>query len=471
MQPVAEFSGLLGVGRADITPPVGIYARNWGSSKHDIAEGVHRPLFATAMAFRDASATQPPLVLLSVDLSFWRSSTEERDIRDVVLERCALDSSQLILHQSHSHSAPPTALQFAGRPGGHLIAAYRRLVIERCCAAIQNALQSLEPSVLSWARGSCRLAFDRHYTDGANGALMIGLNPAVEADDTVLVGRAVAASDGRIVATILNYACHPVSLGGGNRLISPDYIGAARETIEAATGGALCLFLQGASGDLTPRRSYESDPSIADQNGRELGFAALSALQSLLPPEHRLEFAGAEESGATLALWHARKFDDAARAIFRHETVTVRLAIASLPSRQELLSAIAAATDRFQRERLERRLLLRETVGDGTEFDFRFDVTQLGRSFLVSTPAEPFSGFQIELRRRFPQFDIAVANIANGYLSYLPPPYDYERNTYQARVALFQAGSLDRVIEAAAETIARLGAAASPSPSPSEESA
>jgi len=36
-----------------------------------------------------------------------------------------------------------------------------------------------------------------------------------------------------------------------------DYYGAMREIVERDTGGAPCLFLHGASGDIRPLRSYE----------------------------------------------------------------------------------------------------------------------------------------------------------------------------------------------------------------------
>ena len=39
----------LGIGRCDITPPVGIYHRFWGAAEHDQATGVHRPLEATVV--------------------------------------------------------------------------------------------------------------------------------------------------------------------------------------------------------------------------------------------------------------------------------------------------------------------------------------------------------------------------------------------------------------------------------------
>ena len=68
--------------------------------------------------------------------------------------------------------------------------------------------------------------------------------------------------------------------------------------VERDTGGAPCLFLHGASGDMTPLRSYEADTAIADQNGRQLGYAALSALTGMLPPEQELAFDRIEDSGA-----------------------------------------------------------------------------------------------------------------------------------------------------------------------------
>ena len=36
-----------GVGRADMTPPVGIAHVNWGARVHDRAEGIDMPLYAT----------------------------------------------------------------------------------------------------------------------------------------------------------------------------------------------------------------------------------------------------------------------------------------------------------------------------------------------------------------------------------------------------------------------------------------
>ena len=72
------FTGLVGLARTDITPPVGIFCRNWGAAMHDTAQGIHRPLFLTALAIRDSSAA-PPLVLLDTDLGWWASLAYERE--------------------------------------------------------------------------------------------------------------------------------------------------------------------------------------------------------------------------------------------------------------------------------------------------------------------------------------------------------------------------------------------------------
>jgi hypothetical protein len=63
----ASFCGRIGIARADITPPVGVYARNWGAAKHDVARAIHRPLTLTAMTLAPMSGGQP-LVLVEADL-------------------------------------------------------------------------------------------------------------------------------------------------------------------------------------------------------------------------------------------------------------------------------------------------------------------------------------------------------------------------------------------------------------------
>ena len=35
----ATFTGLVGLARTDITPPVGIFCRNWGAAMHDTEIG------------------------------------------------------------------------------------------------------------------------------------------------------------------------------------------------------------------------------------------------------------------------------------------------------------------------------------------------------------------------------------------------------------------------------------------------
>lgn len=275
-----EFLGCIGLSRSVITPPQGIYARLWGSATHDIADGVHQPMLANCMVLQ-SDVTSMELVLITLDAIVLHQEEADR-IRDAIIERFDLQPHQLMLHPSHTHSSPALVRRHAGRPGGHLIAPYLDSLPGTCCELIATARADLRPRVLGWTYGRCALAYNRDSVELSSGRGVCGINRDRTADDTVLVGR-VSDRDGRVRGVVVNYACHPVSLGGANKLISPDFVGPMRDTIERETGG-ICLFLQGASGDLTPRRSYEALTEAAEQNGRELGFAALATLSGMLPP-------------------------------------------------------------------------------------------------------------------------------------------------------------------------------------------
>ncbi len=131
----------------------------------------------------------------------------------------------------------------------------------------------------------------------------------------------------------MNYACHPTTLAWENTLISPDYVGAMREVVEGIPA-APCLFLQGASGDLGPREGYVGDTTVADRNGRQLGFAALSGLEALPPPGTYFEYAGPVVSGAILGTWKHRPLSDAERT--QNSLWNSQTFVAPLPYRLEL---------------------------------------------------------------------------------------------------------------------------------------
>lgn len=445
-----EFSGLIGVEKTDITPPKGMYARTWGSSDHDIAEGVHRPLRATCLVISKGDGTDP-VFFITLDLMVWLSKEDETGIRKPIETELGIAPGRLILQLSHSHGAPFTDPGLVDTPGGHLIPQYRSEITAACLKIARDARASMEPSILSWGVGKCGLAYNRDLVLPETGEVVCGVNPQGEADDTLLVGR-ITGRDGTIRATLVHYAAHPTSLGGGNRLISPDYIGAMRELIERDTGDAICVFLHGADGELTPRRSFEAGTEAADQNGRELGYAALSVLAGLFPPGERMVFDKRLESGATLGLWRYEKQipDLTIEAVVG----SVKLTVAQqLPSVEACRAHVEIAPQGFEKERAQRRLALREKVGDVSQYDLPLYVWRLGKSFFVGAPVEFYSDVQISLRARFPDFTVIVLDVCNGFLNYLPRQQDFKRGTYPVRISLFAEGSMERARDKAAEII------------------
>jgi len=448
------FSGWIGVARRDITPPIGIYNRNWGAATRDTAAGIHRPLTLTALALKRTANDAQPLVLISADLGWWRACEDELEVRSAILGATGANERCVLLHLTHTHAGPGICREDADRPGGHLIGPYLDHVKAMGAAAAREAVQSAAPAVLEWAYGKCNLARNRDLPDPQASRIVCGFNPARPADDTLLIGRVVAA-DGHIIATLVNYAMHPVTLAWQNELISPDFIGGLREVVEDSTGSAPCLFLQGASGELAPAEEYTGDPAVADKNGRALGFAVLSTLAGMLPAGKQLRYTGVVESGAPLATWTLEDAVASNRLTAEQFTIEIPLK-AGLPSVAEIEAELATSTEAFMIERLRRRRQLRRAIGDGASARTVFWVWRVGDAILVAHPNEAYSHLQIELRRRFPGQAIAILNITNGSYAYLPPQEIYELDQYQVWQTPFAAGCLEQMIETCARAISEV---------------
>lgn len=447
-----------GVSRRDITPPVGIRTANWGAAgRHEVALGIHQPLTVTALAL--AGEDGLPRLVVSADLGWWRQIDDEQSVRLPILAALGIQEEQLMLHLVHTHAGPSTSRTEPDAAGGELVSGYLDDVTRTVVNACKDALATAVPCQITWGRGSCQLATVRDLPCGDHD--VVGFNPAILPDDTVMVGR-VCASDGTIVATVLNYACHPTTLAWQNHLLSPDYVGPARRVVEDATG-APCLYLQGASGDLGPRDQFTGDIDVVERNGRILGHAAMSALEALPQPGTVLQFTGVVESGASLGIWEQRP--SRSSSVVTGRIVKVPVPLQPMRTAEELQSQWADLDETPARERVARAMALRKGYVNNGEASHPVWITQVGDAVIVGHPGEAYSVMQTELRRRHPDRCILVANCTNGpgYM-YLPERSAYERMRYQVWQTLLGPGALEAVIDAVDAAIAEFPRTREPQP-------
>jgi hypothetical protein len=446
----SAFSGLVGVARRDTTPPPGIYARMWGAAKHDVAEGVHRPLCTTVLALQ-ARAGGPVRLLVGIDLALlgdFGSGSDTERILAPVREALGLTDGRLLVNCSHTHSAPWAATSRSHMPGGELIGPYLDQMGQALLEAGREAVAGLVPATLTWATGRCDLAGNRDFPDPDAGGerVVCGFNPSAHADDTLVVGRVTRDDGGDVTATIVNYACHPTTLAWENTLISPDYIGAMRELVEQHTGGAPCLFLHGASGELGPAHQYVGDPAVADRHGRRLGFSALAALEGMLPPGEALGYAGVTESGAPLAVWLPTPFTPS--GVLSGDAIEVPLPLKPMPTAAELEAQLETTGDRALAERLFRKLQIVRSLDGGDAQPLPAWVWRVGESLVVAHPNEAYSCFQEDLRRAFPGHTVVVMNTSGASeMGYLYPPELDGRDIYQVWQTPFGADALTTLTE------------------------
>ena len=461
----------LGIGTADITPPPDAYHRNWGAALHDAAEGIHRPLLAHAALFELDGAAH---LLVTLDLG-WLRRREMEELLQRVSRDTGIDPQRLSVTFSHTHAAVNLDLERTGQPGGQHIAPYLEALPQRIAEAAAQARDALQDTHLSYARGTCDLAWARDFWDAGRRAYACGPDPGEPGDDALLLMRASDA-DGKPLAYLVNYACHPTTLAWDNRLISPDYIGAMRQTVEEATG-VPCLFLQGASGDMGPRDGFVGDTAVADRNGRQLGYAALSAIEGLPPAATRMQYEGPLVSGATLGIWRHEPLDSEALQALgacRSDEIAVDLELRPLPTRQELearlegleaeLQQAADAGDEARQRDLRaytertRRLMRRlEEVSPDGRASYRVQLWRIGQGVFVLLGGEPYNLLQRRLRALFPNTAVFVGELCNQPHSYLLPATRYGLGIYQDDCATVAPGSLEKVIDAVADRLRRWG--------------
>ena len=464
----------LGHAQGDITPPVGIYHRMWGAARHDRATGVHRPLLADVLVLEPPG--RPEERLARVQLDHVLLDDGQTDAAVAGLARVAgVDRDRVHVTFSHTHAAGFLTPDRIPLPGGELIEPYLAGLGETLASLARAALADLDEAVVTYAEGRCNMAGNRDYHDEERGLRVTGFNPDEAAEDLVVTAR-VTAPDGAPRLHLVHYACHPTTLSWDNSLLSPDFVGAAREVVSDHTGTP-CVYFQGLCGELGPRDGFTGDTEVADRNGRQLGFAALSALAGLGPPGHDFAYQGPVLSGATIGTWAWTPFDspraEAARR-WSGGNHQVDLPLKPLPGEDQLRAdldrhtedqaradaagdALAARDAGARAERCRRWLRRLAELPPGDRCPYRFTVHEMGDALWITCAAEPYSALASELRRRFPGRPLLISPVAGTpQLAYLLPRDRYGLGLYQEEPSCLAPGCLEAVLDAMTAAVQEL---------------
>lgn len=289
-----------------ITPEVGvnhsdpIYLAGFGNDRH--ATGVHDELWARGVVIESAGV-KVAMVVLDVVGYF---NNEVETIRALVGDP-SFDA--IVVSSTHNHNSPDTmGLWGPSQVTSGVDLEYLDFVNQTVADCIEDAEANLRPAEIRFATGDTVGASLEPEPDlVADGEILrhLCVGGVFEGDECV-GGIEVMGDDGPIrnpttpsfqlrdrdsgemLATLVNYASHPESLGSGNTVITSDFPHYMRVALEERFGGTaiymsgdlgvlqgpLDVFLADENGDMVERRTF----AFAERMGEILAERAGDAL-------------------------------------------------------------------------------------------------------------------------------------------------------------------------------------------------
>jgi len=407
-----------GFAERDITPEVGMEAPGgYGKSYHT---SIHDPCKVRAAVFDDGRSR---VAIVGIDALGIRRETV-RKVRRAIAERAGIPAEAILIGASHSHSSGPLVWILPGEfdrasplvrdlayrqstcVDPKYLARVERALVDAVCEANDRRVE---------ARGGVgkgvedKVAFNRRFLmrdgravthPGAGNPEIV--EPAGPTDPEVgVIGAWAAREPGKFLGCIVNFACHATTSPGG---ISANYIHDLEQVIRGYYGkDCVVVFLAGASGDITqvdnrsPYRNPDGERWARLVGGR-VGAEALKVLLTMEP--------GTPAPVAARArTWEIRRRVPAPGRVR-----------ASL----EVVGGDRAKVDPTEWTFAKEVVLLDALLKSEPAAEVEVQAVQVGPAVFVTTPAEYFCRYGLELKAAsgFP-FTFPVS-LANGCVGYVP---------------------------------------------------
>ena len=421
----------VGVAKAVITPP--IPCLRWEGKE---LTGVYRDLYARVVVL-SREDTQVALVLCDL-LGLLVGLVGK--IRQKLEEKFGFPAENVQLACTHAHSTPDTiGLGYENQD-------YLESMVDTIVDAIGEAAANNQPARMGWGRVPIRgLACSRRIkmTNGKVYTTRYGVpstwrvDPELIADkghiDPDLTVVRIESLDGEVLAAISNFACHN-SVAYMSPNISGDYAGEAMAILEDVYGDqSVVLCTNGAAGDVDPTEEMPIWGPRQDFMALHLGRIFAAQVMEAL---ERVEVGDKAVVGASRELLDLEVRSDWVRLIEQEQD---RMRVEMAKGWQ--LSSEMART-------------LRDKVIHTEVHALRLDGL-----ILVGMPGEIFTDIALELKSKVPNRAVAVVELANGSVGYVPTLEAISQGGYEIGQHLWnraKPGAAGMMLEAAEKLVDRL---------------
>ena len=430
-----------GTAEIDITPEVG--RRIPGQWLRRISESAHDRLLVNALVL-EAGKTR--LALVSAD-ALSLKNTLVAEGRNLILNMTGIPAANVFLHATHTHTGPPVMDGLGTESEPEAVTQLAAAM----AAAVAAADRGLRPaSLATWSGEAPNLAFIRRFrmADGSVQMHPPKGSPDIvgpeDARDPTIAGFHVWDEDGGLLAACVNFACHPIVVGGAT-FYSADYPGGVRRALKRQYGEqATVLYMNGPCGDVGPDNAADPGPrrygeEWLDRIGKGIaGFA--------------IGYASVADANDDIPL----------RSAASHVRIPVREVPADLVAEAEARLSeedLAVVPQDVELIKLREALLLHREREQQDFVEAEVMAVSVGDALLVGLPGEIFTEFGRQVRAASPFAHTLVVELANGCHGYVPTEQAFPGGGYETWLArssklVPEAGAL--MVEAAKRAIARV---------------
>lgn len=283
----------VGMAKTEITPTGPVRLSGYGSRAKP-TDVCRTGLFVRCVAVDGSvvnggreGAEKPDIhLLISID-TIGLPAELSKEICDEIEERHQIVRSNVVLSGTHTHCAPDLVSELSNIFSESLSDAelaaglkYRRQLIRGTLECVRQAIASIAPAALSYARGEVDFAVNRRVLND-NRWSGFGVQADGVVDHAVPV-IAIRNLDGKVRGVIFNYACHCTSINSDINEVNYDWAGYACAELEQRYPEALAVCTIGCGADQNPNPRGET--AMAEAHGSKLAKAVMRLLSDEMQP-------------------------------------------------------------------------------------------------------------------------------------------------------------------------------------------